>query len=360
MGLMAIDHASALVARVHFTEIWGVAFKGYPDTAWWFARFISHLCAPGFFFLMGISMVLLAEKRLEKGNSFKTITTYFLKRALLILLLMFFLELPAWALGMYFSEIRGSTPLPGLLAGSFVIPSSVLFGLSACMAIGTFLWCLNKWPLLLISIFSFFISNIYVSSLHSQTAFHPLQHIFMVPGMSDGAMVLYPVIPWIGVTTFGMFWAKAYKQFPRKIYKYSLWGGFFCLAAFLIVRFIGFGNFQYNQYSDWIDFFTLIKYPPSIAFILCTIGLNLILLFVFEKIKMLQLKVLLIFGQTAMFFYILHLWLYAVIGISFPKGCSMGLMYLMWAFGLMVLYLVCESFLMFKRGKSKNSFWRMI
>jgi len=52
MALMAIDHASAFIARVHFTEIWGVAFKGYPTMAWWFTRFVSHLCAPGFFFLI--------------------------------------------------------------------------------------------------------------------------------------------------------------------------------------------------------------------------------------------------------------------------------------------------------------------
>ena len=34
MMLMAIDHASAFIARIHFTEIWGLTFKGYPSEAW--------------------------------------------------------------------------------------------------------------------------------------------------------------------------------------------------------------------------------------------------------------------------------------------------------------------------------------
>ena len=49
MITMALDHASAMIARKHFTEIWGVPFTGYFSFDWWLTWFLSHLCAPGFF-----------------------------------------------------------------------------------------------------------------------------------------------------------------------------------------------------------------------------------------------------------------------------------------------------------------------
>ena len=49
MITMALDHASAMIARKNFTEIWGVPFTGYFSFDWWLTWFLSHLCAPGFF-----------------------------------------------------------------------------------------------------------------------------------------------------------------------------------------------------------------------------------------------------------------------------------------------------------------------
>lgn len=361
MMLMAIDHASALVARVHFTEIWGVTFKGYLSAGWWFARFISHLCAPGFFFLMGVSMVLFANKQLQNFWTVSKIQMYFIKRAGVILLLMFFIELPAWALGMSFNEVRSDANLPGLLKGSFLIPTSVLFGLSASMFIAAFLWSFNKLFLLVLTASSFILSTCYIVTSNPEVAFHPLTHMLLVPGMSDGILILYPIIPWIGVTAFGMCWAKLYVAHQSKIFKYTLFTGVAFIGLFFILRFLGLGNFQYNNFHSWIDFFTLIKYPPSIIFILFTMGVNLILLFVFNKLKAMPwLKPAKIFGQTAMFFYLIHLYFYAVIGIAFPTGCNIVLMYGLWFFGLIVLYFVCQSFLLFKRQKPTNSIWKML
>lgn len=361
MALMAIDHASAFIARVHFTEMWGVAFKGYPDIAWWFTRFISHLCAPGFFFLMGVSMVLFAYQKEQHSWSTNKIRYYFMKRAGIILLLMFFVEMPAWAFGSYFNEVRSSMNLPGLMEGSFLIPTSVLFGLSACMFIGAFLWRLKPLVLGLIFIVGFALSNFYIASSNPTEAFHVLEHIFLVPGMSDGILTLYPLIPWLGVMALGMIWAKLFIQYPSKIYTYSLVIGLLFISLFLAFRFSNAGNFQYNEYVTLIDFFTLIKYPPSITFIFCTMGINLILLGVFNTLhRMIWLKPLVIFGQTAMFFYLLHLYVYAIMGIAFPKGCDIKLFYVLWALGLGVLHFICQRFLQFKQQKPSNSLWRML
>ena len=67
MVLMAIDHASYFIARVHSAEFWGVTLPLYPNAIWFWTRWITHLCAPGFFFLMGIGMILFAEARRQAG-----------------------------------------------------------------------------------------------------------------------------------------------------------------------------------------------------------------------------------------------------------------------------------------------------
>jgi len=364
MVLMALDHASGLVGRIHFTEMWGVDFLEYPTIGWWFTRFVSHLCAPGFFFLMGMSIYLFAQKRLAAGWTASKIYTYFLKRGGLILLFMFFLEFPAWALGMSFNAVEPAeaTPaMPGLYNGGFLIPTTVLYGLGTCMMIGGFLW---KWKdifYLLTTIACFALSGIYISNATVDVAYHPLQHFLLVPGMSKGAMVLYPIIPWLGVTTFGMFWASLLLKKQDKIYRLSLITGIAFIGAFLLLRYNQIGNFQKYLYDDWISFFTLIKYPPSVDFILITCGINLILFYLFSHITQKKwTKPLKIFGQTAMFFYIIHLYLYSLIGIPFALGCDITIMYGLWAMGLVVLYFICNRFLQFKKGTPLNSFWRMV
>lgn len=151
MVLMAIDHASAMIARTHFTETWGLAFEGYPSLAWWFTRFVSHLCAPGFFFLMGVSICLFAEKRLQKSWNNKHIRNYFLKRGAFILLLMFFIEFPGWGLSSFFNGVHqegANFPFPGHYEGGGFMPGTVLFGLGTCMMIASFLWRIGKVGLL--------------------------------------------------------------------------------------------------------------------------------------------------------------------------------------------------------------------
>ncbi len=364
MILMALDHASAMIARTHFFEIWGVDFSGYPDLGWWFTRFVSHLCAPGFFFLMGMSICLFAEKRKQAGWEDWDVRRYFFKRGGLILVFMLFLEFPGWGLSALFSGgggAEGGMNLPGQYSSGFFLPTTVLYGLGMCMLIAAFLWKLNKGWLILMTILSFAFSGWYIHQLSPDAVFNPLMVFFCTPGISNGAMVIYPIIPWLGVVTFGILWAKLLQTKKEEIYSYSLITGLVFIAAFLILRFLEIGNFQLNTYTDWISFFTLVKYPPSIVFILLTCGINLIFLFIFSKLAgYAWLRPVKIFGQTAMFFYIIHLYLYAFLGAPFPMGSSIGVMYVLWIAGLVVLYFICKWFLNFKRSKPLDSWWRMI
>ena len=363
MILMAIDHTSGQVARRHFSEVWGYSFAGYPDLGWWFTRFVSHLCAPGFFFLMGMSMMLFAQKRLSQNWENKQIRKYFLKRGGFILLMMFFLEFPAWGIGGLFNGVESNSdiPLPGHYEGGFFLPSTVLYGLAASMLVGSLLWKLRKEWLILITVVSFVFSGYMINHSSPTDVFNPIAVFLYLPGITVGALAIYPLIPWLGVTTFGMFWAKLMQERPEQIYKISLLTGLVFIAAFVVLRFLSIGNFHFTANTDWISFFTLVKYPPSVAYVLITCGINLVLFYIFSKlVGQRWLNPIRLFGQTAMFFYIAHLYLYGFLGAPFPLGCSIEVLYIIWAIGLIPLYYMCRWFLNFKKSKPKDSLWKMV
>ena len=97
--LMAIDHASYFIARVHSAEFWGSALPVYSSGFWFWTRWVTHLCAPGFFFLMGAGMILLADARRNAGWEENQITRFFFIRGLFLIFLQLFVEDPAWIFG---------------------------------------------------------------------------------------------------------------------------------------------------------------------------------------------------------------------------------------------------------------------
>ncbi len=63
IAVMAIDHARAFISRDHPFEFWGAPIPVYDAVLPFFTRLITHFCAPGFFFLMGVGMTLMATGR---------------------------------------------------------------------------------------------------------------------------------------------------------------------------------------------------------------------------------------------------------------------------------------------------------
>ena len=68
---------------------------------------------------------------------------------------------------------------------------------------------------------------------------------------------------------------------------------------------------------------------------------------------------MLTFGRTPLFFYIAHLYLYALIGFAFPYGTALVLMYPVWLLGLVILYPMCRWYDRFKRRQPPDSLWRL-
>ena len=95
MVLMAIDHASYFVARVHALEFWGAPLPVYSDACWFWTRWVTHPVAPGFFFLMGAGIALFADARHRSGWGEGRITRFFAIRGALLICLQMLIENPA-------------------------------------------------------------------------------------------------------------------------------------------------------------------------------------------------------------------------------------------------------------------------
>ena len=129
------------------------------------------------------------------------------------------------------------------------------------------------------------------------------------------------IFPWMSIAVLGMVFGKQLLNNSETAYSGILNAGLVCIILFPIVRLIGiFGNFQPIDGSHWIDFLNVVKYPPSLVFTLFTLGVNCILLYLFEKFHTKLGKViipLIVFGKTALYFYFAHWFLYGAIGSFF-------------------------------------------
>jgi uncharacterized membrane protein len=346
--LMALDHASLLVAQKHPSgEYWGRAFPVYHDTLAFLTRFVTHFCAPGFFLFMGLGMVLFARSHQEHGRTKWEIMRRFLIRGGLLVVLQLLVVNRAWELS----------------AGGWGIQIyiGVLFALGGAMILGSLLLWLRSVHLLALTAILLIGTELLVpdpglwgSGMSAPTL------LLLVPGgiiHPEGSVLLwsnYQTLPWLELVTLGMVFGHWLADDPRKAFSRAWKLGLAFLLVFFLVRYLdGFGNICPQVGDSWIDFFNLVKYPPSIAFTLMTAGVNLILLWLFsragERVQRF-LWPLVVFGQAPLFFYILHLFLYAVIGrLLTPNGSSILAMYPLWLLGLLILFPLCLGYRWLKR-----------
>jgi uncharacterized membrane protein len=360
MMLMAIDHANYFVARMHPTgEFWGIPIPQYDNIAEFMTRFVSHICAPGFFFLMGAGMVLFAHSRRFLGWSENKIFGYLISRGIILIFLQFFLENSAWVLGPAYSLHP-----PG--AGETVwIHFGVLAALGATMIIGSLLLRLK--PVFLIGLSSIIVVGsqfIVPEAGRAGYLYSPVLRILYIPGRTGIFQVFYPIIPWLGIVVFGLFFGKWISGNKNSAYKGSfLLGGIFLAGFFILRTLAGFGNIHPPDGPGFISFFNITKYPPSLTFSLMTLGLCLIFIGIFSVSRSFlewSGNPLLVFGRSALFFYVLHLYLFAIAGFFFASRGGTGLanMYLIWAGVLIILYFLCRQYGNFKRKKPIDSIWR--
>ena len=358
--LMAVDHANFFVARLHPTgEFWGIPLPHYESLWAFLTRAITHPCAPGFFFLLGIGMVLFARSRGSLGWSRARITRFFLKRGALLILLQHFVENPSWLMGP-----EGMKP-PG--SGDQIwFHFGVLSALGTAMILGALLLPL-KWGFVLGLSAAALILTWLLTPDPSRAGdlLNPLVSMFLIPGRNGVLQVYYSVIPWAGVAGLGIAFGRRLSRDADRAYRDAALMGLLFLLLFPLLRLLGgFGSIHPYAGGGLIAFFNVTKYPPSAVFLLLTLGLCLLVLWLFSRTGPGLAKwgkPLLVYGRAPLIFYLVHLYLLAIAGLFMPSRMegSFPFMYLVWLAALAILYPVCLRYGRFKSGTRPDSLWRL-
>jgi uncharacterized membrane protein len=366
MILMALDHCAYFVAKAHPGEFWGHALPEHASWVSFMTRWITHLCAPGFFLLMGLGIALLGASRRRSGWSTARISWHLAVRGFILVLIGQTIEVVPWAISFLTTDpsvqaFEVSIPGGG---GPPMLALGVLYGLGASMIICGLLVRLPSWALATAGTVAILLTQALVPGpLAVGDLFSPWLRLLLIPGHTDFILVMYPVLPWIGLTLVGMALGNVFAQDSAKGYRVAAIGGVSLIVLFLIVRLGGaFGNFHAWDGDGLMSLLHVTKYPPSLAFVSAMIGIDLLLLVllnrwsrVFER----RATAVLAFGRTALFFYVLHLYVYMLMGLPFSSGTGYGLLYVIWVVGLVILYWPCVWYMRFKSVKPAESLWRL-
>jgi uncharacterized membrane protein len=350
---MALDHANYFVAQQHSSgEQWGGIFPAYNSALPFLTRLVTHFCAPGFFFLMGVGMCLFAASRRKQGWGRWKITSHFWVRGTVLIALQMLIVNFIWKAGPEF--------FPDMYIG-------VLIALGGTMIIGSLLLQLNPTTLLILTL-GLLVGTAWLHPEPSQwtSISHAKWRLILLYSGGNGAFWSnYPVLPWLELVVFGMLFGRWLLADEKKAYRKGLWIGLFLLVLFVIVRYgNGFGNIRPRAGNAWIDFLNVVKYPPSLVYTFLTMGVNLIVLWGFSKVGQhsstrsgqrfqTASRPLIVFGSAPLFVYILHLALYMLIGRLFtPGGISIPAMLPYWLIGLALLYPLALWYGRFKRSEN--------
>ena len=364
MVLMALDHASFFIARAHPYESWAgappfyYAHAGAGVALAFLTRWVTHLCAPGFFVLMGAGMVWLFNARLKAGWSRARILRFFVTRGLILLVIQHLVENPAWLLGVL-SAAGPAAPSPG--GGvNFVFHLGVISALAAAMIFWAFLIEMPAVVVLAVSGAALVASVVMTPPIaDAGTLFPAWRLLAFVPSHANLVNVLYPFVPWLAPAGLGIVLARLVAKRPERTILATVAGGGALLAASAALRLAGTGD-PHAALPGVIGFLSLTKYPPSPAFLAATLGVDLLLIAALTaSVTARWQSPLEAFGRSPLFFYLLHLWVFGLLSFAFPAGTSFPVMYAVWAAAVVLMYPACLRYATFKSSKPPDSAWRL-
>jgi len=362
MVIMALDHTRDFFTSLRF-EPENLNRTYY---ALFFTRWITHFCAPLFFFLAGTGAFFYAQRR-----STAAVSRFLWTRGLWLIVLEFTVVGFAWTFlptGGFFAVIWALGACMVLMAAVVWLPVGWIAGLSLVM-IGTH------------DLFDHVRPQQFGPLAWVWTILH-VRGIAHLP-FGIGKFVLFPLIPWVAVMGAGYAFGSVYRLDVERRRKLIAQLGIALTIAFIVLRLtnlygnppVGFGGVSQG---DWhvqptvektvILFFDTEKYPPSLQYLLMTLGPSFLLLAWLEGKSATGFvsSILLIFGRVPMFFYLLHLYLIHLLavlvgplfhqpvdwlfhgaffgGVPDGYGYSLPFVYLMWITVVVILYFPCRWF----------------
>jgi len=299
MVLMIIDHASMAFDAYHldhdsamYADAGTMALPG----AEFFPRWLAHLCAASFVFLMGTSLALSVERRVVKGVNAWEIDKSILVRGAIIAL--FDLTLISFGSGRW--------------------TFGVLMAIGTSMICMTLLRRLPTWALLGVALGWIALGEIVTGWFWTPPGNSSMLAAFTMANYSSPTIIFkYPVLPWLAITILGWVFGRHLIRYAAGQSKVSgkkvLWiSGAVGLVIFAVVRGIdGYGNmFLHRADNSWQQWLHVSKYPPSLTYYSLELGILFLCLALLRTIEtrigVRQNGVFYVFGQTAMFFYLVH------------------------------------------------------
>jgi len=343
MLLMVIDHASMAFDGHHVAEdsaLYAGAGTMALPAAEFLTRWITHLCAPTFVFLAGTALALSVERRVAKGVNGWEIDKGILVRGAIIALL--------------------DPTLISLGSGRWTF--QVLFAIGLAMMCMAPLRRLPSWALVGLGL-----GWLGLGELPTLWAWHPPGSAsplaaFTMATYGSGTMIIkYPLLPWLAMMILGWVFGRHMNRFAAGESRISpkivlMIAGVFALMVFAVVRGLdGYGQMDlYRTDNSWQQWLHVSKYPPSLSFSALELGMlcvSLALLMAIEPVIGVRNNgVFLVFGQTAMFFYLVHRLVFEVPATYFGlRGAgNIETTYLVSAVTLVLLYPACLWFRTFK------------
>lgn len=361
MILMALDHTR---------DFFGI--PGQNPTALatttaplFFTRWITHFCAPTFFLLAGTGAYLSLRRK-----SRAELSRFLASRGLWLI----FLELVlVRCLGYQFNFDYRVTML------------LVLWALGWAMLVLALLVHLPTWLATAFGLALIMGHNLF----DGVRSANPLWSILHAPGFvlnTPGPVVFtgYPLIPWVGVMAAGYGLGQVYAWDAGRRRTFLLRLGLALTVAFVALRWLN----QYGDPSPWspqptplhtlLSFLNTTKYPPSLLFLLMTLGPALLFLRAVDGGVPSPMRPALVFGKVPLFYYVLHFPLIHLLAVvtclvrygsahwmfespdlgNYPFtpppgwGYTLPVVYLIWAFVVVAMYPLCRWFAALKQRRS--------
>ena len=367
MIVMALDHVRDFFTSAHFDP----ADLTSTTAAYFFTRWITHFCAPVFSLLTGVGAFLWYSR----GHTKSELSRFLLTRGLWLV----FLELTVtrclgwafnfdyritlggvlWILGWSMIVLALAVRLPErvftIVALVTIFGHNMLDGIRA-QTLGGFSWL---WVLL-----------------------HQPAPLTIAPGY--GFFPAYVLIPWFAVMMTGFSLGHVFLWEPARRKEFLLRSGIAATALFVLIR--GLNHYgdrvpwatQKSALFDVLSFVNCTKYPPSLDYLLMTLGPALILLGLLDGFDWGRLRPVIVFGRVPLFYYVLHIplmhlaavvicylqygsahWMFTSLTIAdFPAmrppgwGFRLAIVYLIWMLLVLALYPLCRWFAGVKRRSS--------
>lgn len=371
MIIMALDHVrdylfagSFLYDPLDLTKTSGILF---------FTRWITHFCAPIFMLLAGTSAYLIGHRKTKKELS-----QFLVKRGLWLIFLELFVVNLGWNFNvtfpMFFFITIWALGLSMIILAAFIhLPLKAILTISVLIIAGHNL--LDG-----VHVTGNSLAAFAWSLVHDQRFFTWHHKLFLVG---------YPIVPLMAVMPLGYCLGSWYTAGydVRKRQRNLLLTGSLAVAVFVVLRYANFygdpvkWSEQKNAFFTFLSFINVSKYPPSLLYLLITLGTACLFLSLTERLKGSVVAVISIYGRVPMFYYLLHIYIIHTVAlltsalatgqdwkiwiltkpIWFTRdlqgyGFSLPVAYLIWVGIVVALYPLCKRYDAYKQAH-KEIWW---